>query len=390
MKAIEERSIKEFVQNNPATSTILFFMIVLHLLTYVIGNGPSDAETAKNFGALYSGNKDWSEFPYLLTSTYQHLGGMFHLLSNVFVILISAPFLEKIYGTFKFVLLFNLTGIFASLVTLIFQSNALSSGASGAAFGLLGIYIALIVKKHPEITKSITQTVISLVAINVIVTYVVPGISITGHLGGLLGGMLLGMVFLTGRSVKERTFTSIFKTIAITLGLFGLLFVPQYTLTNKSFTDVAEQVGLGDYVAGSSTLPFFSNNSIYNELNWLIDQYNNKLVPHYNHLVESYNNGISATDSSSHIQVINQMITELEKDMETVSSHKNMDETKELQQQLLIMYEHLVEAANLANNTLELKGVTMNEQFISQMNVVNSEYEKFNNLLEKYYNEYGK
>ena len=103
---------------------------------------------------------------------------------NISFIIICAPFLEELYGTLKFVLLYNLTGIAGGLVTLIFETNVISSGASAAGYGMLGIYIALIVKQHPQLSGVNRQSIISMLIIGIIMTFTVPNISITGHLGG--------------------------------------------------------------------------------------------------------------------------------------------------------------------------------------------------------------
>lgn len=123
--------IKKYIKSYPITIILFFIMTVIHLLAYMIGNGPSDHETARKLGALLSVNKDVSEYPYLLTSIYQHIGGMKHYFGNMVGLLIFAPFLEKAYGAIKFTLLFHFTGIIGACCQLYLTSHSISSGASG-------------------------------------------------------------------------------------------------------------------------------------------------------------------------------------------------------------------------------------------------------------------
>ena len=252
MRAIQEKSFKEFFTNYPATTTILIVTILLHLASYVFGNGPSDFETARKFGALMSSNKDLSELPYMLTSTYQHIGGMMHLLMNMGFILISAPYLEQLFGSFRLVILYNLTGISGSFVTLLFMDNALSSGASAAAYGLMGIYLVLMLLKRVTLTEDVKQTVKALFVIGIIMTFVVPNISVTGHLGGLFAGMILGSFFPFTRKKSIPT-QGVMWALLIPVVFLILLSVPQYAVANEW----AQNLFANDLTI--SDIPFISN-----------------------------------------------------------------------------------------------------------------------------------
>lgn len=389
---MKESNWKMYIKRYPATSTIILAMSIIHLLTIIMGDGATDFETARQFGALQSNNKEWSEFPYLLTSTYQHIGGILHLATNVIAIIFISPFIERIFGTLKFVILFNLCGIFGSLVTLLFTSDVTSSGASGAVFGMLGIYISLMVKQHPLLTREISYPMIGITAINIITTFLIPGISITGHLGGLLAGMLLGMWFPASKTfIKESVVGSFFKTIVTTIVLLALLLIPQNLVKSHSFVDVATQLGLGDYVTGKRTVPLFNlhQDPVLNEVNWLIDQYNEKSVTLYNELVEAYNSGINKENKTTQLNSINEKIKLLKENIETIHQHPDIEDTEKLQKQLLLMNELLLEAAEQAKKTLETMNSIEGDLFVEKINSVNDEYLTFNNMLKEFRNEYG-
>ncbi len=169
--------------------------------------------------------------------------------------------------------------------------------------------------------------------------------------------------------IKEGFFTSFFKTIITTIVLLALLLIPQNVIKSQSFVDVATQIGLGDYVTGKKTVPLFNlhRDPVLDEVNWLIDQYNEKSVTLYNGLVEDYNNGINKEDPTTQLNSINENIEKLEENIEIINNHPDIDETEALQDQLLIMNKTLLEAANQAKKTLETMDSLEGNAFLSKM-----------------------
>jgi membrane associated rhomboid family serine protease len=95
----------------------------------------------------------------------------------------------------------------------------LTIGASGAVFGLMGA--AMVGLRNRGINP--WQTSIgSLVALNLVITFVIPNISVGGHLGGLLGGVLAGKLLFVDRERASRATT---LTIAAAVGMLVLAVV---------------------------------------------------------------------------------------------------------------------------------------------------------------------
>lgn len=385
LRIVEERNIKEYINNYPATSTIIFITIVLHLLTYVLGDGATDYETARRFGAIYSSNKDWSEFPYLLTATYQHIGGMIHIMLNISFIIICAPFLEELYGTLKFVLLYNLTGIAGGLVTLIFETNVISSGASAAGYGMLGIYIALIVKQHPQLSNVNRQSIISMLIIGIIMTFTVPNISITGHLGGLISGALLGMFLSTKHNTKRNTIASIIKTLVVTFLLLVGLNIPKNAITTRSFSDVINEIGLEGIIDGNNQSPFLSSfHSVNDEVKWISNYYNNYFYKSSNTLLQVYNAGISGNATSA-LETLETTLQEIKRQAAEVQSHSGIDETQNVQQELLSLYQNLEQSAYTLKEGLTTMDYYLLNQYVQVNNSLVESCESFLNNLQSLY-----
>jgi membrane associated rhomboid family serine protease len=135
----------------------------------------------------------------LLTSTFMHYG-VIHLLFNMVVLWILGRVLERDLGSLRFLAVYLLAGLAGSVATYLFASPEVwSAGASGSIYGLFGALI--LVNRH--LSRDNTGIFV-LLALNLALTFVVPSISITGHLGGLVGGLLCGAVLAFTPKAQRR------------------------------------------------------------------------------------------------------------------------------------------------------------------------------------------
>ncbi|HET6165315.1 MAG TPA: rhomboid family intramembrane serine protease [Marmoricola sp.] len=123
----------------------------------------------------------------VLTSTFTHIQ-VFHIVLNMVALYMFGPPLEHILGRLRFLALYVVSGITGSAGVVLFSNaHGMTVGASGAIFGLLGASAVVAFKSGGDF-----QGLLTLLAINLVITFTVPMISWQGHLGGLLGGALVG------------------------------------------------------------------------------------------------------------------------------------------------------------------------------------------------------
>ena len=131
------------------------------------------------------------EYWRLLTVALTH-GGIAHLFFNMYALMVLGNSLEDAIGQKKFLSIFVISQIGASLASIYFGAiNVVSVGASGAIFGLFGAMIVLS-KKYGLETKS-TYVIIG---INFAIGFIFPGIDWHAHLGGLISGFIAASVLL--------------------------------------------------------------------------------------------------------------------------------------------------------------------------------------------------
>jgi membrane associated rhomboid family serine protease len=138
------------------------------------------------FGPAVAAGQWWR----LFTAGFLH-SGIIHLGLNMFVLYILGPSLERVLGRLGFLALYVAGLTAASVGALLLSPLALTVGASGAIFGLMG---ATIMGQRASGINPWRSGIIGWVVINLVFTVAVPGISIGGHLGGLAGGLIAGAV----------------------------------------------------------------------------------------------------------------------------------------------------------------------------------------------------
>lgn len=191
----KNNKLSNYYKNSPVT---LGFMtiIILYFVVITLNGGTTDSETLVRFGALFPPFvKEYGQYYRLLTSIFIHIGGA-HLFFNTYALYIFGSQIERVMGTMKYILFFLITGIGGNIVTYIFSYDTISAGASGSLFGILGAFLYLIRNHADMITPEGRKSILSILALNLGLTILVPNISITAHFGGLIIGYLISYIFI--------------------------------------------------------------------------------------------------------------------------------------------------------------------------------------------------
>lgn len=187
--------LREFYEKSRVTFTFLVIMVVYFIFMSLNG-GTTNIETLIRYGAMFPPFvAEYSEYYRFVTSIFIHIGIM-HMFFNGYALYVFGPQIEKLMGAKKYLLFFLLTGIGGNLATYIFNFVSVSAGASGSLFGLFGAFLYLVVRHPNMVTPQGKKSILQLLGINLLLTFAVPSISITAHLGGLIIGFLLSFIFI--------------------------------------------------------------------------------------------------------------------------------------------------------------------------------------------------
>ncbi|NEU32593.1 rhomboid family intramembrane serine protease [bacterium LRH843] len=192
---IRNESFYTFRRNYPVVTTI----VAIHLVLFVWMNFLPAGELIQIFGIGYNLLVADGEYWRLITPIFLHLG-FGHLIFNSFSLIIFGPALEQMLGRIRFIFVYFITGIIANVATFYIGGLTYPAhlGASGAIFGLLGIYIYLVIYRKDLIDQANAQLVMTIIAIGLVMTFVNSNINIFAHLFGLIAGAALAPIILIG------------------------------------------------------------------------------------------------------------------------------------------------------------------------------------------------
>lgn len=210
-----EQEIKEIAEVNEVMNldkgslTVTYTIIGINVLVFMImglqgagvfeANGLVHLRWGSNYGPLTASGDWWR----LLTATFLHFG-IIHLALNMYALFSIAAYLEPMLGKVRYITAYLCSGILASLASLCWHTEPVNSaGASGAVFGMYGVFLALLTTNL--IPKKVRQPLLQSIVIFVIYNLVYGikgGIDNAAHIGGLVSGMLIGYLFVF--SVKKE------------------------------------------------------------------------------------------------------------------------------------------------------------------------------------------
>jgi membrane associated rhomboid family serine protease len=155
------------------------------------GLGPLGQANAIN-GVMVAQGEWWRIF----TSAFFHLG-LIHIGFNMYVLYLYGSIVEHMYGPIEYAAIYLLCAAGGSVLTMLVDPVQFAAGASGAIFGLIGLLFVVSRRHHAVLgreARSLIGGIGSYLVFLLIFTFVVPGISWTGHLGGLAVGAILGFL----------------------------------------------------------------------------------------------------------------------------------------------------------------------------------------------------
>ena len=205
---------KIFSYKKPIITYILIAICtILFAMMYLFGNGSEDTFTLINFGANYDTLIKSGEYYRLITSMFLHIG-VIHLICNMYSLYIIGKEVESLFGKWKFLIIYILSGICGSILSLAFYSNTVSAGASGAIFGLLGALLYFGYYYRTYLGVAMKSSVLPVIIVNLVIGFLNPSIDNAAHIGGLVAGILLTMLLgVPDKSSKTEKINGIILTI---------------------------------------------------------------------------------------------------------------------------------------------------------------------------------
>ncbi|MDQ2855350.1 MAG: rhomboid family intramembrane serine protease [Acidobacteriota bacterium] len=203
--------------------------------------GPVLVHYGAKLNSLIDQQHQWWRF---VTPMFLH-ASLLHLLVNMYSLWMIGPYVEKLYGSAKFVFFWVVTGVagvVASYLTVvgpgthwgggfIFKTqDAPSVGASGALFGLIGVLFVFGIKFRNELPEGFKRAfgtgLLPVILINLFIGFMGRGfIDNAAHLGGLVCGAALALVISYRRPGERSRMALVWQVLQVaSLALVALSF----------------------------------------------------------------------------------------------------------------------------------------------------------------------
>ncbi len=205
-----------------------------------------DTQSLLNWGANFVPLTTEGQWWRLITSFFIHIGIM-HLVMNMYALVFIGILLEQYLGPIRFLVAYIICGIVSSVSSLYWNDMVASAGASGAIFGMYGVFLSLIITNPLERSarKPLLVSIIIFVAYNLLAGLrQYSGIDNAGHIGGLVCGFIIGLAYIPAVKKPElrilRILTPAVASVALFISTFFLYKnipndLPQYEKEMKNF-----------------------------------------------------------------------------------------------------------------------------------------------------------
>lgn len=248
-EAKETAELEAVMNLSTGSKTITYVIAGVNVLVFLLMliNGvsifePTVADVAKwggNFRPYTTGGDWWR----LISAMFVHVG-IIHIAFNMYALFYVGMYLEPMLGKWRYASAYLCTGVLASIASIWWSSDVVSAGASGAIFGLYGVFFALLTTKliPSGMRSSLLGSIAVFIGYNLLYGAKSEGVDNAAHIGGLLSGFVFGYVyFLSFRSAGFRPLLASALVAAGTL-VFTAVYLKQSHSDRVAYQEKLERI----------------------------------------------------------------------------------------------------------------------------------------------------
>ena len=204
---------------------VTYLLIAINVIFFIVPLFLNQVDYVLDAYCVHGPSIRAGQFYRIISGTLLH-GSIPHLLFNMYSLYILGSQLEGFFGKAKFALIYIFSAICGSFLSITFGQGAGSVGASGAIFGLMGSLLYFGFYYRVYLGQVVKSQILPLIAVNLLVGFMTPGIDNSAHIGGLIGGAAITMaVGVKDKSSGFEKFNGWIIALAILLffGYMGLV-----------------------------------------------------------------------------------------------------------------------------------------------------------------------
>lgn len=205
--AENERKSWMYRRKAPCTAALIVVNVAVFIFLS-FGGMTEDAYYMLRNGAMYLPLLQQGEYYRMFTSIFLHFG-FSHLVNNMLMLGVMGWQLELVIGRIKFLIIYFAAGlggnVLSALAELRTGDYAVSAGASGAIFGIIGALLYIAVRNHGQIGNVSGQGILIMVALTLYYGFTSSGVDNFAHIGGLAAGFVLAVLLYRKRDEEFRS-----------------------------------------------------------------------------------------------------------------------------------------------------------------------------------------
>lgn len=205
--AENERKSWMYRRKAPCTAALIVVNVAVFIFLS-FGGMTEDAYYMLRNGAMYLPLLQQGEYYRMFTSIFLHFG-FSHLVNNMLMLGVMGWQLELVIGRIKFLIIYFAAGlggnVLSALAELRTGDYAVSAGASGAIFGIIGALLYIAVRNHGQIGNVSGQGILIMVALTLYYGFTSSGVDNFAHIGGLAAGFVLAVLLYRERDEEFRS-----------------------------------------------------------------------------------------------------------------------------------------------------------------------------------------
>ena len=194
-------------RNTAYVNTAIIIINVLCFLYLELQGSTENAGFMLAHGAMFAPLVvDHGQYYRLVTSVFMHFG-VSHLLNNMLVLFVLGDNLERALGHVKYLIFYIVSGIAANIISIAVHISsayaAVSAGASGAIFGVVGGLVYVVAANHGQLDGLTNRQLGFIIILSLYHGFTASGVDNWAHIGGLFSGFILS-IFLYRRKHTAR------------------------------------------------------------------------------------------------------------------------------------------------------------------------------------------
>ena len=188
----------EEIKKEPITVLFILLNILILLVVDFTGGSENTAHMIECGAAYPPLILENGEIYRLFTCMFLHFG-IEHLLNNMLVLFVLGSRLEQVIGKIKFLLIYLIGGVLGNVISLLIelrtQDFAVSAGASGAVFAVMGAMIYIVIRNKGWLGDLSMRQILVMAAFSLYFGFASTGVDNTAHVGGMVSGFFLAVIF---------------------------------------------------------------------------------------------------------------------------------------------------------------------------------------------------